>query len=94
MALPIDRCHWLRTDRDEDVMVPMCMGCAVYGPLACTCATPFSLIERAEQARDIAIAEVDRLREKLHRQPDHYLETFQMNKALRARLSKLETPND
>lgn len=93
MTEPIDRCHWLRTDRDEEVMIPMCMGCAVYGPSSCTCATPFSLIERVERARDIAIAEVDRLREKLHRQTDHYLYAFRMNKALRTRVSELERCN-
>ena len=91
---PIYRCYWHRINDDEAVMIPMCMGCAVNGPQHCTCDTPRSLIERAERARYIAIAEVDRLREKLHRQTNHYLETFQMNKTLRTRVSELETPND
>lgn len=83
-----DRCHWIRDD-GEDILIPMCMGCAAMGPVGCTCDTPESVIEQVERERNEALAYIQRLREKLQRQHDLNDRRFHDRKRARARIEEL-----
>ena len=84
------RCYWSRQDDGEEIMVPMCIGCAVYGPYQCTCNVPESRLEQAERGRSIAESEVNRLREKLYRSADRREVERLENQRLRRRIFDME----
>lgn len=86
----VGRCHWLRDDDGAEILIPMCMGAAVAGPEGYTCDVPLSRIERAEDARRAAEAEIERLLEKAERRADHVAILVRQNGALRRRLRELE----
>lgn len=93
-----DRCHWVRDSDGLEVLIPICWG-SVLDPEGCTCEVEGSRLERAECGRQIAEAEVLRLREKLARHADRYADTIASQQRLwreardlRARLESLEQP--
>lgn len=87
---PEQRCYWTKDDDGASVLIPQCYGCAVSGPEACTCDVAGSRLDRAETARLSAEHEVERLREKLHRQHARYQIECDMNFRLRQRVRELE----
>ncbi|PNW61816.1 UNVERIFIED_CONTAM: hypothetical protein BEN50_25680 [Euhalothece sp. KZN 001] len=82
-----DRCHWYR-DGDGEVLIPMCMGCAVNGPEQCTCDVPESRIEAAERERAEAEHQVMRLREKAERRLEEQQRIWNENRWLRRRIKE------
>lgn len=85
----VDRCYWYR-DGDGEVLIPMCLGCAVNGPEQCTCDTPMSRIEAAERGREIAERHVMRLCEARDRRLEEQNTLWWQNKRLRQRIRELE----
>lgn len=63
------RCYWVRLEDGTDCFIPNCWG-GVSGPEACTCEIEGSRLDRVQSALDVALSEVERLREKLARQHD------------------------
>lgn len=88
----LDRCYWYR-DGDGEVLIPMCLGCAVNGPEQCTCDVPESRIEAAERGRAEAERQVMRLREARDRRLDEQQRMWWQNKRLRERIAELEAHN-
>lgn len=85
----VDRCYWYR-DGDGEVLIPMCLGCAVNGPEQCTCDVPESRIEAAERGRAEAEQAVLRLREARDRRLEEQQSNWRQIKRLRTRIRELE----
>ncbi|MDB6178958.1 hypothetical protein PAF17_15815 [Paracoccus sp. Z330] len=86
-----DRCHWLKDEDGEEILIPMCCGGAVYGSYACTCTVPESRIEAAERGRAEAERQVQRLCEARDRRLDEQKASWNMQRRLRRRIAELET---
>lgn len=85
----IGRCYWYR-DGDGEILIPMCMACAVGGPDQCTCDVPESRIEAAERGRAEAERQVMRLREVRDRRLEQQQVDWNTMRRLRARIRELE----
>lgn len=85
-----DRCHWTKADDGTEVLIPMCCGRAVCGPVGCTCDVPQSAIEVAERGRQRAEFYIARLREKSIVRQEEVDRLFRENNRLRARIRELE----
>lgn len=83
--MTVDRCHWVRDADGTEVMIPMCIGCAVLGPAQCTCNTPESAIEEAQRRRDEAERYVTRLREARERHREEQRAAWNRSRSLHRR---------
>lgn len=83
-----DRCYWVREPDGTESLIPMCIGGA-HHPGACTCSAPQSRIERAEARAEVAIREIDRLRQKLRAASDRVTQMQTENRDLRRRLREV-----
>lgn len=82
-------CAWTRDEAGAEWLIPRCSGGAVYGPSGCTCETPLSRIERAEETVRLQAAHIERLRERLTETRDELANT---RKLLRDTLRGAATP--
>lgn len=85
-----ERCHWIRDADGTEVLIPMCIGCAVLGPKECTCDTPESAIEEAQRRRDEAERHVTRLREARDRGLEEQQSAWNRSRNLHKRVRELE----
>ena len=86
-----DRCYWIKGEDGDEVLIPMCCGTAVNGPLGCTCNVPESRIEAAERGRAEAERQVLRLREARSRMLDEQKSRWYYQRRLHKRITELET---
>lgn len=84
------RCHWMAGPGGEAVLVPECIGCAVYGPTRCTCDVPESRIEAAERGRREAEGQVQRLRKARDRRLVQQQQEWRHRQRLSRRIRELE----
>lgn len=85
-----DRCYWIKDKDGDEILIPMCQGCAIGGPLGCTCSVPESRIEAADRGRAEAERQVVRLREARDRRLDAQESAWWQIKRLRERVRELE----
>lgn len=83
-------CRWVKGFDGEAVLVPGCMGGAVYGPEGCNCATPPDRLEAAERGRAAAEAHVHRLLEERDRRLEFQRQEWCEKKRLWKRIRELE----
>lgn len=85
LPLP-DRCYWHRDETGAEIMIPMCMGCAVSGPEQCTCDVPGSQIDQVREELRQAKEDVDWLHERLTWKKQENESLHRNNNALRKQL--------
>lgn len=83
-----DRCYWYR-DGEDEVLIPMCMGCAVAGIEECTCDVPGSEIDRVHEEVREARDTIDWLHERLTYQRTANETLHRNNNSLRQRVRDL-----
>ncbi len=82
-------CHWTKDGDGNPVMIPECYGGA-NDPEHCTCNIAGSELDKLREELREAYERIERMRLATHRQNERYLQVFNANRNLRARIAELE----